>query len=92
MRAVDKYTMFHGKQPHEIRPVKFHVPKNFILLGEAVAIEYKCKKINGGGTGRVETFRHVFETSPILCMDEKAKGQLYILGDKVKVTKEGIEN
>ena len=91
MAAADKYRMFHGKAPQRQSEVDFHVPKQLVYLGEAVAVEYKCRKVNGGGTGKTEVFRHEFESPVKLCMDERSGRQLYIIGNKLIVTEAGIE-
>jgi hypothetical protein len=55
-------------------------------------VEYECDKLHGGGDGRKNIFRHVFSRGTVLAMDERAKGQLYIIGDRLKVTAAGIEH
>lgn len=92
MRGEQGYKEFHGKNPKGISNVNFHVPKNLIVIGKAVAVEYKCDKLHGGGDGKMAVYRHEFETPAIVAMDEKMHGQLYIIGSKIKVTEAGIEN
>jgi len=92
MSAVNKYEEFHGKPSHHASKLHFHVPKQLVFLGEAVAIEYRCSKKNGGGDGKMYNYRHEFETPAIVCMDETGRKQLYITGTKLKVTEAGIEN
>lgn len=86
-----EYKMFHGKAPRRVDEIDLHVPRRLIRLGRAVAVEYECSKRNGGGTGKPEIFRHTFGKGTILCMDETKRHQLYIIGDKLKVTEAGIE-
>ena len=62
-----------------------------VFLGKAIAIEYQCSKRNGGGDGRSAIYRHEFETPAIVCMDEKGKRQLYIIGNSITVDDEGIK-
>lgn len=88
--AMDLYTVFHGRRPKRVSNVNFNVPRQLIYLGRAVAIEYECNKLNGGGDGKTAVYRHEFETPSILCMDERAKKQLYILGEKITVDDSGI--
>lgn len=90
MAAIEKYRQFHGKEPRRVTAKRFHVPEELVYLGRAVAIEYECSKNNGGGDGTKAVYRHRFETHAILCMDSKAKGQLYILGSKLAVNSRGI--
>lgn len=66
-------------------------PKNLIFLGEAIEIVYRCDKRNGGGDGRQAYYKHKFSKGTLLCTDRKMK-QLYVVGQKLKVTAAGIEN
>lgn len=89
---LNEYEEFHGKAPRNVRDVDFHVPKGLIQLGQAVAIEYRCDKLNGGGDGKMATYRHKFGKGAILCMDERARNQLYILSPHITVDDGGIRN
>lgn len=90
--ALSRYQAFHGKKyPTKVQSTFFHVPENLILLGRAVDITYESDKLNGGGTGRKELFRHAFSRSSMLYTDEKGK-QLYILGPALTVKSPGIIN
>lgn len=91
-KSIKGFRKFHGKNPEKLNSIDFHIPKNLILLGKAVAIEYECTKLHGGGNGKSNVFRHCFDDDTLLCMDEKAKHQLYIIGEDLKVTQAGIEN
>lgn len=75
-----------------MKDVNFHVPKQLVFLGKAIAIEYECDKWNGGGDGTKAVYRHTFETPAVVAMDERGKKQIYIIGDRLKVTDAGIEN
>ena len=92
MNAVKKYQTFHGKPPRRVKRLDFHVPKQLIVLGKAVAVEYECDKLNGGGDGKKAVYRHEFEKPAFLCMDESGRKQLYIVGNRVSVTQRGIIN
>jgi len=85
------FYQFHGKQSKGAKAVNMHYPKTLIILGKAYAVEYLSNKWHGGGDGTTAIYRHKFETPAIVCMDERARGQLYILGNGVKVTDAGIE-
>ena len=89
---ISLYEEFHGKRYNKISGIGFHVPKGLVLLGEAIAIEYRCSKRNGGGDGSKAIYRHEFETPAIVCMDETGRKQLYIIGPRVKVDHQGIKN
>jgi hypothetical protein len=70
--------------------VDFHVPKKLLVLGRAVAVEYECDKLHGGGDGKRAVYRHKFETPAVVCMDERGKKQLYIIGSRIVVDDAGI--
>jgi len=89
---VSEYRRFHGKDPDAAGKIRFDVPRGMVLIGRAVAVEYECSKWHGGGDGRKAVYRHKFGPGAILCMDEKHRRQLYIIGTKVKVTAAGIEH
>ena len=59
-KAVKKYKAFHGHDPRFSKDWDFKVPKNLVILGKAVAIEYETDKLNGGGDGKMFTYRHEF--------------------------------
>jgi hypothetical protein len=92
MSALRKYEEFHGKSPKSETGVDFHVPRRLVYLGEAVAIEYRCSKLNGGGDGTRAVYRHKFETPAKVCMDETGRKCLYIIGNRIVVDEEGIKN
>ena len=92
MSIASRYEQFHGKASRKQKSVEFHVPQGLVLIGKAIAIEYECDKLNGGGDGKKAVYRHKFETPSIVCMDERGRKQLYIIGARVKVTEAGIEN
>lgn len=87
-----RYEQFHGRRLKRVRKRSLHYPEKLVVLGRAVAVEYECSKYNGGGDGTRATYRHEFDTPALLCMDERGKKQLYILGPKIRVTQAGIEN
>lgn len=87
-----KYRKFHGHRPRIRGAVWIDTPEGLVRLGRAVAIEYECSKYNGGGDGKKAVYRHEFDQGAALYMDEKAARQLYIIGDKIRVTSAGIEH
>lgn len=92
-KARRGYKAFHGHRVRKVKQVRFDVPEPpLICLGDAIAIEYACDKLNGGGDGAYAVYRHEFETPVRLFMDQSQKRQLYIIGEKLKVTDAGIEN
>ncbi len=91
-RAVRLFSRFHGRKPSVVLAKSLRVPGSLILLGQAISIVYKCDKLNGGGDGTVAEYAHDFDTPVGLYMDESGKGQLYLIGSRLKVTDAGIEN
>lgn len=91
MNAERKYKQFHGHPYRYIKDFDFKVSKTLVILGKAVAVEYETDKLNGGGDGRKAIYRHEFETPAYVCCDPSGKRQLYILGDRLKITEKGIE-
>lgn len=90
--ALKNFEKFHGYPSTGKSRANFHVPKKLVELGRAVAVIYESDKLNGGGDGKMAEYIHEFETPCFLLMDETARGQLYILGNSLKITKNGIEN
>lgn len=93
MNAQQKYAQFHGHPYRYIKTFDLNIPRDrkLIILGKAVAIEYETDKLNGGGDGTKAVYRHEFETPALVCCDSTGRRQLYILGEKLKVTGRGIE-
>jgi hypothetical protein len=94
--AATSYRMFHGKNPSKVRAVSMAIPskgEGLTRLGKAMAIEYECSKLNGGGDGKRAVYRHEFETPCDLSMYQDGKNvTLFITGTRLKVTDRGIEN
>ena len=86
------YKKFWGNRPQKRTKGKFHVPKQLVFIGRANKIEYISDKKHGGGDGKTAIYVHKFETPVSLYMDETNKKQLYLIGTRLKVTKNGIEN
>jgi hypothetical protein len=92
-QARKAYHAFHGRRVRRVKKIRYDNPKSpLICLGEAVAIEYACDKLHGGGDGKLAVYRHCFTTPVKVFMDQTKKRQLYIIGERLKVTDAGIEN
>ncbi len=89
---LDRYRQFHGRGRPKVSATDFHYPKTLIYLGRVVAIAYDSDKKNGGGDGKPCIYEHEFETPVGLFMDERGKKQLYLLGPKMFVNEDGIQN
>ncbi len=92
MTPAERYRQFHGRSKAPYRMIDFHHPKSLIFLGQAVEIVYLSNKKHGGGDGKPCEFIHKFETPVDLYMDETGKHQLYLLGQKLHVNEDGIQN
>lgn len=89
---LELYRAFHGRRKAPWKRTDFHVPKALIFLGQAVSIVYLSNKRNGGGDGKLCEYEHEFETPVDLYMDERGKTQLYLLGKRLFVNQDGIQN
>lgn len=92
LSPLTRYRMFHGKSRAPLVRTNFHNPNTLIFLGQAVSIVYLSNKKSGGGDGTLCEYEHEFETPVNLYMDETGKRQLYLIGEKLTVTRHGIEN
>lgn len=92
MNPKDLYFKFHGKAVKAIKKIVFSQPSTLVYLGRAMSIVYLSDKKHGGGDGKPCEFEHEFETAVHLYMDEKGKRQLYLIGEKLFVNEDGIQN
>jgi hypothetical protein len=91
MQGEAIYKKFNGFAPRKVRTINMAPPKALVCLGRAVGILYESNKVNGGGTGRLEYFKHTFHRTTKLYTDEKGK-KLYVFGPQMKVNSRGIIN
>jgi len=87
-----RYNEFHGHAPRKYYKTRFHIPISLIRLGRVTRIEYESDKNNGGGDGTKAIYYHDHTSPVFVYMDETGKKQLYLIGQKLKVTRAGIEN
>jgi len=96
MKALREYQQFHGHRPRYSARVPFpdlSPGDTVVRLGRAVAIEYECDKLHGGGDGKMAVYRHDFETPvDLVSVQQNGKTWLFAHGKKLKVTRAGIEN
>jgi hypothetical protein len=90
--AMHLYKQFHGREPTTKEIGGFYDPATLVPLGQAIAVIYRSRKLNGGGDGKRADYIHEFETPAALFADERAGKQLYIIGPQIVVTDAGIEN
>ncbi len=86
-----KYYKFHGRPAARKIKTMFNVPEKLFFLGRVKEIVYASNKYHGGGDGKKTEYIHKFTTPVDLFSDEKGNMQLYLMGEKLKVTKNGIE-
>lgn len=65
------------------------LPKRWEELGKAVSILYESDKLNGGGTGKKELFKHNFSPG---AMAYGAGEFLAIVGPRITVDASGVRN
>ena len=65
------------------------LPTSWEDLGPAVSILYESDKVNGGGTGRPELFRHEFSPGATAY---RVGGFLAIVGKRIRVDAAGVRN
>ena len=65
------------------------LPEMWEEMGKVVSILYESDKLNGGGTGKKELFRHDFSPG---AMAYGAGEFLVIVGPKIKVDASGVRN
>lgn len=87
------YETFHGRKPSGIVG-EVDIPvdsEGVVVLGRAVAIEYECNKLNGGGDGKSALYRHEFHPEDVLLATDTGT-MLLVVGPKLHITDEGIVN
>jgi hypothetical protein len=87
-RTSQMWHEFPASHVRRIRGPGRVIPKTLVALGEAVKVDYRSNKY----TGRMATYTHSFKRPrPILATDPDAK-HLHLVGGKVKITADGLEN
>ena len=87
----DIYKKFHGHPVREKQEVQWQDPEKLVFLGEAIEIIYRSDKVNGGGDGKPNSFRHKFDKGTMLLTNETGR-YLIIVGERLHVTDRGIVN
>lgn len=86
MDKIKLYEDFHGKICEEDFEIELESMYEVTLLGEAIAIEYKCQKDHLGDKEK-EIYRHEFKKGSLLLTN----GTDLIIFGKFKITNRGIE-
>lgn len=87
VQAEQSFELFTGRKSRFVSSV--NVPENWQDVGSVTHIEYESDKINGGGTGKPEIFRHKFGPFTRL---HSSGFWMKITGPDLTVTEFGIEN
>jgi hypothetical protein len=88
-QAIKRYKAFHGKTPSRFRPVNKKMPTILVEIARPEFITYFSDKLNGGGDGKLNAFKHKFHKSTKLYSSPDGK-MLVIMGPKLNVTNRGI--
>jgi hypothetical protein len=85
MKGKKLFKNFHGRESEKIDYINLHSFNELVFLGDAIAIEYKAKKVHLGN--KVETYRHKFLKGCKLFTNGK---ELLIYGKSIKINTRGI--
>lgn len=85
-QVFKKFTGYEGKLESQ---KKISSPNELICIARAESLCYYSDKINGGGTGLMESFKHRFGSKIYVYTDPKGSF-LLLAGPGLKVTKRGI--
>jgi hypothetical protein len=85
--AEKSYETFTGRESRYVSEVE--IPEHWDYVASLTHIEYESDKLNGGGTGKMEIFRHRFSSGTVL---ESSGYWMRISGPRLTVTEFGIEN
>jgi hypothetical protein len=89
-KANSLYRRFHGRTPEVSGQLAWPTaPEGVVVLGRAIAIEYECNKLNGGGDGELAVYRHDFHKDDVLLATPDGK-MLVVVGPKLNVETRGI--
>lgn len=85
--AEESFESFTGRKSRFVSEID--IPETWERVGSLTHIEYESNKLNGGGTGKMEIFRHRFSSGTVL---EASGYWMRITGPRLTVTQFGIEN
>lgn len=86
--SFDAFREFHGREGQFVSEVD--IPGNWRRQDEAVEIFYLSRKLNGGGDGRPNRFRHRFARGTLI--ERSRGGWVRIRGNGLYVCDRGIVN
>jgi len=89
-QAMADFSTFHGKEATSVSGVV--IPDGWQYIGEAKSVLYWSSKLNGGGNGRPNLFRHRFDANTIAHRSTENPGWIRIFGESLYVDDRGIVN
>lgn len=88
-KAGKRWQKFTGRMPGEYTQSAVKTPTELICIAIPEFLTYYSKKLNGGGTGKLEAFKHRFGKSTKLYTNPEGTFVL-ITGPNLRVTSRGI--
>jgi len=89
-QAMADFFAFHGKEATTVSSVT--IPDGWQYIGEVKSVLYWSSKLNGGGNGRPNLFRHRFDANTIAHRSADNPGWIRIFGESLYVDDRGIVN
>jgi hypothetical protein len=88
-KSRKRYKIFTGKEPGDAETRKVKTPSELICIARVELITYYSSKLNGGGDGTMQGFKHRFGAKTKLYTNPEGTF-LLIAGPGLKVTPRGI--
>lgn len=88
-KARSKYKAFTGKEPASAESKKIKTPSELICIARPEILTYLSSKLNGGGDGTMQGFKHRFGAKTRIYTNPEGTFIL-ITGPGFKVTHRGI--
>lgn len=89
-QAFRDYHTFHGFDGFAVSSVL--IPDNWIRVGAVRSVLYVSDKVNGGGDGTINRFRHVFNSGTVAYISEENPDWMKVEGESLFVDERGIVN
>lgn len=88
-KGQKRYESFTGREPASARVSKKSTPREWICIANPVILCYDSSKINGGGDGTRQGFKHRFGAKVRLFTNPEGT-MLLIAGPGLRITPRGI--
>lgn len=89
-KALELYETFTGREARFSEEIQ--IPSEWENFGVAKSILYRSDKLNGGGTGKPDLFRHRFPLGNIVQISPENGEWLRIYGPRLVIEDRGIVN